>query len=547
MIFSDFITNTTNSFKTYSTQFLVFFFEYFKKFIDTMSSFTVGIKTIAPEFTFYINISSGIVNLTLLLIIFLFIVNFIVTIFFKNINIITKLTHYLNLLVLSVIIIIILVKFLLTLKLEQAIGPYLYDVKYLFYMENKNISDLEYYFIFSSSFSDAILLLSIITGIICLELLGYKNLFKHLNNISLFLIFNFFVTIMVSTNNLLIMFLCFEMIFLPTIYFVYILAYSKKSDKSGEYLLYWTLFGSFIVLVALGYIYYNFSSLNYLILSNKKFSKIETQLLLFIFLIGFGIKIPLAPFHSWLLKVHVEAPTAFSIFLSGFLVKSSLYCLFMLFSIFNTNQAYFMLIVWVFYSLIAGTVGLARVADIKKLIAWATIQEMSFMLIFLVFKQLFLTHTCILFIILHGLMSTYMFYLVDIIQRRYGTRELFFIKGLNIRLPKMAKHIWFLIILFSGFPLTAKFFIEWSLISFMIESGFVSFCYIILIVNFLGALFFCRIMFAILYAIPTTYNDFEYKKISETPNYLETQKKEFGILNLLVLLMLLLTLLIYTL
>lgn len=79
-------------------------------------------------------------------------------------------------------------------------------------------------------------------------------------------------------------------------------------------------------------------------LSQKQFSKAETQFLFINFLIGFGIKIPLAPFHFWLLKVHVESPTAFSIFLSGFLVKSALYCLFMLINIFNNNSMYTSLI-----------------------------------------------------------------------------------------------------------------------------------------------------------------------------------------------------------
>lgn len=63
------------------------------------------------------------------------------------------------------------------------------------------------------------------------------------------------------------------------------------------------------------------------------------------------------------------------------------------------------------------------------------------MLLFLVFKQIFLTHTCILFIILHGLMSSYMFYIVDMLQRRFKTRALIYIKGLHLLLPKMTKHI----------------------------------------------------------------------------------------------------------
>jgi len=44
--------------------------------------------------------------------------------------------------------------------------------------------------------------------------------------------------------------------------------------------------------------------------------------------IGFGIKVPLWPFHYWITKTHVESPTGFSIYLSGFLVKTALYALY---------------------------------------------------------------------------------------------------------------------------------------------------------------------------------------------------------------------------
>jgi hypothetical protein len=124
------------------------------------------------------------------------------------------------------------------LKLEQTLGPYLYDIKYHFFKENGNLFYFEHFIVFSSSFSDAILILSFITGLICLELLGLKNLFKSINNVSLFYIFNFFVVLMVSTSNILIMFISFEFIFLPTMYFVYKLGYSKKVEKSNEILFY---------------------------------------------------------------------------------------------------------------------------------------------------------------------------------------------------------------------------------------------------------------------------------------------------------------------
>jgi hypothetical protein len=112
------------------------------------------------------------------------------------------------------------------------------DIRLEFFEENNNLSYLEYFIVFSSSFSDGILILSYLTGVMCLELLGPKNLFKNINNINIFFIFTLIVTIMVSTNNLLIMFICFEFLFLPTMYFAYKLGYSKKIDKATESLFY---------------------------------------------------------------------------------------------------------------------------------------------------------------------------------------------------------------------------------------------------------------------------------------------------------------------
>ncbi len=506
-------------------------------FLKQFSTFEIenNFEPIISELIVYVKLSSAIINITLYLLIVLIILNFIYYIFFKNVSYLITLLKFINLFFITFIIVLLLLKFYFSLKLEQHLGPYLFYINLNFFLDNNINSQIEYFIIFSSSLSDAILILSFITGLICLELLGFKNLFKNINNVSLFYFFNIFVTIMVSTNNILIMFISFEFIFLPTMYFVYKLGYSKKIDKANEILFYWTLCGSFLILCVLGYLFYNFNTLNYIILQECSISKIEARIMFLIILIGFGVKIPLAPFHFWLLKVHVESPTAFSIFLSGFLVKSALYCLFIFISLFNNTENYYILTGWIFYSLIVATLGLARQTDIKKLIAWATVQEMTFMLLFLIFKQIFLIHTCVLFIILHGLMSSYMFYLVDILQRRFKTRSILFIKGLHLILPKLTKHVWFLILLFSGFPLTAKFFIEWSLISLMVETQFLTLVYIILFVNFAGAIFFCKIMFTIIYGIQ------EEKDL----DFVETQKKEYNLLNFLMIFILILLWLIY--
>ena len=434
------------------------------KIILTKSSNHTNYDLTSPEINFYINISTTIVGVSLILIIFAFLVNLIAHFFFNVNNYINKKYFFFNMFILLLLIFLMTLKLYLSLKFEKVVGSSIYEIKSTFYSNNVGINHIEYYAVFSSTLSDAVTILCLITGFVCLDLLGNKSLFKSYNNMLIFLLFNFFVIIMVSTPNLLLMFLSFECIFLPTIYFVFELGYMKKTEKAGIALFYWTLCGSFLILCCLGYLYYNYSTLNYTMLSKLKFSQTENILFLAIFMIGFGVKIPVIPFHFWLLKVHVEAPTGFSIFLSGFLVKSALYCLFMFFNIFNDNQLFYFITVMIFFSLIAASSGLATVIDIKKLIAWATIQEMTFMLLFLLFKQTFFIHTCILFIILHGLMSIYMFYLVDIIQRRYGVRSLQHINGLSLFMPKLVKYIWYLILLFGGFPLSAKFLIEWNLI-----------------------------------------------------------------------------------
>jgi len=495
-----------------------------------------SMNLLEQQILIYVQFSSACVNIALILLLILTILNTIYNFFFKNFSSILQILRFINLSVLAAISILFFVKFYYSLRLEQILGPHLLDLKLNFFCNNNQIPYLEYYAVFSSSFGDAVIILAIITGLICLELLGLKNIFKYINNINIFFIFLSFVIIMVSTSNILIMFLCFEFLFLPTMYFVHKLGYSKKIDNANEILFYWTLFGSFLVLCALIYIFTNFNTLNYTILQTKQFSYWESKILFLIFLLGFGIKIPLPPFHYWLLKVHVESPTAFSIFLSGFLVKSALFCLFILLSVFQDVNNFFFLTIWILASLVIATLGLGRQTDFKKLIAWATIQEMTFMLLFLVFKQIFLMHICTLFLLLHGIMSTYMFYIVDMIYRRFKTRGLVYVKGLHLLLPKLTKHFWFLILLFSGFPLTAKFLIEWGLISLMANTYFGALVYVILTVNFLGSVVFCKIMFSIMYGVQ---EDKEFE-------FIETQKKEYTILNFLVLLILILIWIMYT-
>ena len=118
-----------------------------------------------------------------------------------------------------------------------------------------------------------------------------------------------------------------------------------------------------------------------------------------------------------------------------------------------------------------------------------------------------------------------MFYFIDILQRRFRSRSLQTIRGLNLIAPKLTKYVWFLIFLFSGFPLTAKFFIEWDLVALLMYTNQFVLLITLLIVNVAGTLFFCKIMFSIIYGTPI--------KATNDTQFLDIQKKEEGVLNYL--------------
>jgi len=484
----------------------------------------------------YIQVSTAFFNFAIILFFILFVINFVSFIFFKKNSFLTKLLYYINFVVSIIIEILIMVKVYVSFMIETIAKDFILQEKLCFYKQNKVIVQWEFFGVFSSAFSDIIILLSVIIGLICLDILGPKNYFTSLNNNSIFYLFNILVLIMVTTNNLLVMFICFEFIFLPTVFFAYKLGYSKKIDKAAKILFMWTLFGSFLVLCGLLYIYYNYNSLNYLILVEKTFSSKEKRFLFYIFLIGFSIKIPLAPLHYWLLKVHVESPTAYSIFLSGFLVKSSLYCLSMLLQQFYVGNESIPAMVWFFYSMFVSTLGLGRQTDFKKLIAWCTVQEMSFIVMFWGLKQTYIDKTYLIFVIIHGLLSTYMFFLVDIVQRRYKTRNISSITGINLISPQLTKYIWFLLLVFSGFPLTAKFIVEWNFFCLLINYGLFVYLVFSFAINVLGIILFSKVLLTIMYGVP--------KDVVE-PMQLDIQKRELTLLTTLGYAILALTLLIY--
>ena len=88
----------------------------------------------------------------------------------------------------------------------------------------------------------------------------------------------------------------------------------------------------------------------------------------------------------------------------------------------------------IFWGFIDASIRMWGVQDLKKLIAFATVQEMNLILFFLLFGSNHLLATLNLFIIVHGVLSGLLFFLVDQIQKRAQTRDLTNLSGFASKL-----------------------------------------------------------------------------------------------------------------
>jgi NADH:ubiquinone oxidoreductase subunit 4 (subunit M) len=144
---------------------------------------------------------------------------------------------------------------------------------------------------------------------------------------------NLFVVIVyffVFSSNILVFFLFYEFLLVPSFVVIYCVSPGRRAIQASIYFLIWTQVGSFIVLVVIVYIVSITGSTNFLVIKSYVFSYHESFCIYALLFFGFGFKVPVWPFHYWLTKTHVESPAGFSMYLSGFLVKSALYGFFKL-------------------------------------------------------------------------------------------------------------------------------------------------------------------------------------------------------------------------
>jgi NADH-quinone oxidoreductase subunit M len=174
------------------------------------------------------------------------------------------------------------------------------------------------------------------------------------------------------------------------------------------------------------------------------------------FFLGFAIKVPMFPFHTWLPDAHVEAPTAGSVILAGVLLKMGTYG-FVRFSLPLLPQATLDAVPWMVTLAIIGIVyaGLVTLVqkDMKKLIAYSSVSHLGFVMLGMFALNPLGLEGSVLQMLNHGLSTGGLFLIVGLIYERRHTREIAQFGGLASVMPVYATFTLIIFLASMGLPL----------------------------------------------------------------------------------------------
>nr|WCD42290.1 NADH dehydrogenase subunit 4 [Haemaphysalis doenitzi] len=260
--------------------------------------------------------------------------------------------------------------------------------------------------------------------------------------------------------NLLLFYFLFESVLFPIIMMIFGWGTQPERLQAGFYMLMYTLFGSLPLLLMI--LIFKSKSLMYPFL---EYFYIEIGIFFFLMILGFLVKIPVFFFHLWLPKAHVEAPISGSMILAAVLLKLGIYGIYR-FKNFYFNELlnlnYLLMVMSLWGSVLVSIYCLFQV-DIKSLIAYSSVCHMG-----IVFSGsinfLFLgSYGSLLLMIGHGICSSGLFCLANLVYERLFTRSIIMIKGMMKIFPSLA-FFWFMFSIFNmSAPLTMNLMGEWFL------------------------------------------------------------------------------------
>lgn len=243
-----------------------------------------------------------------------------------------------------------------------------------------------------------------------------------------------------------------ELMLLPMYFLIGIWGGPRREYAAIKFFIY-TLLGSILILLVMVAYYFKMNSLGLgefafnipELVARRPFSGAEgvtllQQLLFWGLFIGFAIKVPVFPFHTWLPDAHVEAPTAISVILAGVLLKMGGYGFLRLNYPLLPEVAALPATIWIIavlgiVNIIYGAFCAMGQSDFKRLVAYSSVSHMGYVLLGLAVLREEAVNGAIFQMFAHGISSAMMFMLVGVLYERAHHREISRFGGIAVQMP----------------------------------------------------------------------------------------------------------------
>ena len=256
--------------------------------------------------------------------------------------------------------------------------------------------------------------------------------------------------------DLFLFYVFWEVVLVPMYLLIGIWGGGRREYSAFKFFVY-TLAGSLAMLLAILALYVRAHSFDMLELAraSRTFDFRFQQLLFAGFFLGFAVKVPVFPFHTWLPDAHVDAPTAGSVLLAGVLLKMGGYGFFRI--AYPIAPAAAQWAGWGMAGLgminiVYGAFVAMAQTDFKRLVAYSSVSHMGFVLLGLASLTPAGLNGALFQMVSHGLITGAMFLLVGALYDRTHTRDLAAFGGLGARVPVYAGFLMFFSLASLGLP-----------------------------------------------------------------------------------------------